>query len=127
MIGLGKPHRLAATRAIWSDCSIRFTSSPRVVLRPENVSQKEQHHGAEYAQDSAPCCLHELAEGVGFEPTSDVSRCRFSRPVPSTARPPLQPLFFKHLHDFGSRRDRSSAHLLPTFSRFPAQCPHCPG
>jgi hypothetical protein len=30
-----------------------------------------------------------LAEGVGFEPTSDVSRCRFSRPVPSTARPPL--------------------------------------
>src|SRR5215467_2974655 len=31
-----------------------------------------------------------LAEGVGFEPTSDVSRCRFSRPVPSTARPPLR-------------------------------------
>jgi hypothetical protein len=33
-----------------------------------------------------------LAEGVGFEPTSDASRCRFSRPVPSTARPPLQNL-----------------------------------
>src|SRR5437868_13346602 len=31
-----------------------------------------------------------MAEGVGFEPTSDVSRCRFSRPVPSTARPPLR-------------------------------------
>ena len=37
-----------------------------------------------------------MAEGVGFEPTSDFHRCRFSRPVPSTARPPLQP-FFKHL------------------------------
>jgi hypothetical protein len=32
-----------------------------------------------------------MAEGVGFEPTSDFRRCRFSRPVPSTARPPLQP------------------------------------
>ena len=31
-----------------------------------------------------------LAEGVGFEPTSDFRRCRFSRPVPSTARPPLR-------------------------------------
>ena len=31
-----------------------------------------------------------VAEGVGFEPTSDFRRCRFSRPVPSTARPPLQ-------------------------------------
>jgi hypothetical protein len=30
-----------------------------------------------------------MAEGVGFEPTSDFRRCRFSRPVPSTARPPL--------------------------------------
>jgi hypothetical protein len=31
-----------------------------------------------------------LAEGVGFEPTNDFRRCRFSRPVPSTARPPLR-------------------------------------
>ena len=33
----------------------------------------------------------DLAEGVGFEPTSDFRRCRFSRPVPSTTRPPLHP------------------------------------
>jgi AraC-like DNA-binding protein len=26
--------------------------------------------------------INELAEGVGFEPTSDFRRCRFSRPVP---------------------------------------------
>jgi hypothetical protein len=32
----------------------------------------------------------QMAEGVGFEPTSDLRRCRFSRPVPSTARPPLR-------------------------------------
>jgi hypothetical protein len=25
-----------------------------------------------------------VAEGVGFEPTSDFRRCRFSKPVPST-------------------------------------------
>ena len=31
-----------------------------------------------------------VAEGVGFEPTSDFHRCRFSRPVPSTTRPPLR-------------------------------------
>ena len=28
-----------------------------------------------------------LAEAVGFEPTKGVNPCRFSRPVPSTARP----------------------------------------
>lgn len=33
-----------------------------------------------------------LAEGVGFEPTGDLRRRRFSRPVLSTAQPPLQPL-----------------------------------
>jgi hypothetical protein len=49
------------------------------------------------------------AEGVGFEPTSDVSRCRFSRPVPSTARPPLQALFFKHLWHQWSGRKRSTS------------------
>ena len=28
-------------------------------------------------------------DGVGFEPTSDFRRCRFSRPVHSTALPPI--------------------------------------
>ncbi len=31
-----------------------------------------------------------LAEGVGFEPTSHFRDCRFSRPVHSTALPPLR-------------------------------------
>ncbi len=34
-----------------------------------------------------------LAEGVGFEPTRDFHPCRFSRPVPSTTRPPLQAIY----------------------------------
>ena len=29
-------------------------------------------------------------DGVGFEPTNDFRRCRFSRPVHSTALPPIQ-------------------------------------
>src|SRR5688572_32312204 len=32
----------------------------------------------------------DVAEGVGFEPTSPVRGCRFSRPVHSTALPPLR-------------------------------------
>ena len=31
-----------------------------------------------------------MAEGVGFEPTNELPRCRFSRPMLSTAQPPLQ-------------------------------------
>src|SRR5579863_3394255 len=31
-----------------------------------------------------------VADGVGFEPTRSLHPCRFSRPVPSTARPPIQ-------------------------------------
>jgi hypothetical protein len=34
--------------------------------------------------------LQALADGVGFEPTRGVNPCRFSRPVPSTARPPIR-------------------------------------
>src|SRR5438876_12279793 len=32
----------------------------------------------------------QLADGVGFEPTKDLRPCRFSRPVPSTTRPPIR-------------------------------------
>ena len=32
-----------------------------------------------------------VADGVGFEPTRRSHACRFSRPVPSTARPPIPP------------------------------------
>ena len=31
-----------------------------------------------------------MAEGVGFEPTNGLPHCWFSRPVLSTAQPPLQ-------------------------------------
>ena len=31
-----------------------------------------------------------MAEGVGFEPTNELPHCRFSRPMLSTAQPPLQ-------------------------------------
>ena len=31
-----------------------------------------------------------VADGVGFEPTRRSHACRFSRPVPSTARPPIR-------------------------------------
>ena len=33
-----------------------------------------------------------MAERVGFEPTNELPRCWFSRPVLSTAQPPLQNL-----------------------------------
>ncbi|MFM1890975.1 MAG: hypothetical protein RLZ44_52 [Pseudomonadota bacterium] len=35
-------------------------------------------------------CAHVLAERVGFEPTDGINRRRFSRPLHSTALPPLQ-------------------------------------
>ena len=33
-----------------------------------------------------------MAERVGFEPTNELPRCWFSRPVLSTAQPPLHKL-----------------------------------
>ncbi len=36
---------------------------------------------------------NKLADGVGFEPTMTLPPCRFSRPVPSTTRPPIQTTF----------------------------------
>src|SRR3990167_1228320 len=33
--------------------------------------------------------IKKMADGVGFEPTRRFHVCRFSRPVPSTARPPI--------------------------------------
>ena len=32
----------------------------------------------------------EMADGVGFEPTKGFHPCRFSRPVLSTAQPPIR-------------------------------------
>ena len=36
-----------------------------------------------------------MAERVGFEPTNELPRCWFSRPVLSTAQPPLLEINFK--------------------------------
>ena len=40
---------------------------------------------------------HEVADGVGFEPTRGVNPCRFSRPVLSTAQPPIRMWIINHL------------------------------
>ena len=36
-----------------------------------------------------------MAEGVGFEPTNGLPHCWFSRPVLSTAQPPLQVMYYE--------------------------------
>ena len=36
-----------------------------------------------------------MAEGVGFEPTNELPHCWFSRPVLSTAQPPLQLIYYE--------------------------------
>ena len=38
-----------------------------------------------------------MAERVGFEPTNELPRCWFSRPVLSTAQPPLLEIKFVYL------------------------------
>jgi len=50
-------------------------------------------------------CHLQAAEGVGFEPTDDSRRRRFSRPVPSAARPPLRAV--RTLTEVGSPRKRT--------------------
>src|SRR5271157_5953920 len=43
---------------------------------------------------SSLCNPDDMAEREGFEPPIPFQVCRFSRPVPSTTRPPLQLLLF---------------------------------
>jgi hypothetical protein len=57
-----------------------------------------------------------VAEGVGFEPTRDFHPCRFSRPVPSTARPPLQALLIRDLRRLAQPTNRPSRAALLTRS-----------
>ena len=45
-----------------------------------------------------------MAEGVGFEPTKEFNPCRFSRPVHSTALPPLRRTRFSLLAGAVARR-----------------------
>jgi hypothetical protein len=62
-------------------------TNPRVHLWV--IIDLSQPTNCKYAQK-----IDYLADGVGFEPTRSVNPCRFSRPVPSTARPPI------HISDF---------------------------
>ena len=39
-----------------------------------------------------------MAERVGFEPTNELPRCWFSRPVLSTAQPPLLEIFLRYFN-----------------------------
>ena len=48
-----------------------------------------------------PFIPKKLAEREGFEPPIPFQVCRFSRPVPSTARPPLRLLQFYYSLPFG--------------------------
>jgi hypothetical protein len=48
-----------------------------------------------------------VADGVGFEPTRGLHPCRFSRPVPSTARPPI-PLGASDYLGIGTEPERAT-------------------
>ena len=41
-----------------------------------------------------------MADGVGFEPTKGFHPCRFSRPVLSTAQPPIRLTYILRYKDF---------------------------
>ena len=60
---------------------------PRPVRKP--VPTASEQRGERWRKHSAHSGT-EMAEGVGFEPTVTFQPRRFSRPVPSTARPPLR-------------------------------------
>ena len=66
-----------------------------------------------------------MAEVVGFELTNGLTRCRFSRPVPSTTRPHLQlrydiivksffsaTLFVKNMHQHALQNNLSEKYSL---------------
>ena len=88
-----------------------------------------------------PCCLvycgdnyDLMAEREGFEPPKDFRPCRFSRPVPSTTRPPLRLLQFYYSARILKRSSTASAcisnrlraHTLSVegFSRPPVSTAH---
>jgi hypothetical protein len=68
-------------------------------LNPENQSKKTGFvmwavmWAAKQSEVIAIIFKHiykQMAEGEGFEPSRRLRACRFSRPVPSTTRPPLR-------------------------------------
>jgi hypothetical protein len=51
-----------------------------------------------------------VADGVGFEPTRSLHPCRFSRPVPSTARPPIHQREINSLLRIRTERNVNTCH-----------------
>jgi hypothetical protein len=62
-------------------------------LRPHGLSSPPSDR---YQNARSRRAFHYLAERVGFEPTKGVNPCWFSRPVHSTALPPLLMSFTRH-------------------------------
>ena len=72
-----------------------------LIFRAKNVRILSSLNTICYSQMSHECPMEEkaldgnikkMADGVGFEPTERSHVRRFSRPVPSTARPPIHVL-----------------------------------
>ena len=64
-----------------------------------------------------------MAEGVGFEPTNGLPHCWFSRPVLSTAQPPLRILIREVLNIFIIYFTQLKFYKLFLIFRFDAQNP----
>ncbi len=69
-------------------CSRTIIPSPGVAGTETAFANKGHLLSADWNRAVMPI---NVAEEVGFEPTDEFPRQRFSRPPPSTARPPLRP------------------------------------
>jgi hypothetical protein len=68
---------------------------------------------------------YQLADGVGFEPTVALPLRRFSRPVPSTARPPIHTRNIKYLRwRSGEQSEAGRAICHPIATRGAGECYH---
>ena len=68
-----------------SDKSLTSQLFPNMVS-PLGIGPVSEGRNSPSAAEKKP---FQKADGVGFEPTNDFRRCRFSRPVHSTALPPI--------------------------------------
>jgi hypothetical protein len=67
-----------------ADDAIYIKGSKGTLLRTLVASKRREVGGNRRSRSCS-----EVADGVGFEPTRGVNPWRFSRPLPSTARPPV--------------------------------------
>src|SRR5699024_739655 len=82
------PAAMMACAVSIKTCSCIASLPPGLAMTPISIITEFQDVG--YSRQ------YYLAEGVGFEPTRGSHPCRFSRPVHSTALPPLR-LFHSRL------------------------------